>query len=52
MLVCFVFAITPVMAACAETVGPAYAERTKHFAKYELFMGRNNQSGEVVDDAA
>ena len=52
MLVCFVFAITLVMAACAETVGPACAEGSEHFVKYELFMGRNNQSGEVVDDAA
>ena len=52
MLVCFVFAITLVMAACAETVGPACAEGTEHFVKYELFMGRKIQSGEVVDDAA
>ena len=52
MLVCFVFAITMVMAAYAETAGPACAGGTEHFVKYQLFMGRNSQSGEVVDDAA
>ena len=52
MLVCFVFAIAMVIAACAGTAGPDCAEGTEHFVKYELFMGRNTQSGEVVDDAA
>ena len=52
MLVCFAFAVTMVMAACAETAEPTCAEGTDHFVKYELFMGRNSQSSEVVDDAA
>ena len=52
MLVCFAFAVTMVMAACAETARSPCPEGTDHFVKYELFMGRNSQSGEVVDDAA
>lgn len=39
-------------AACADNDGSACAEGTEQFVKYELFMGRSNQSGEVVDDAA
>ncbi len=52
MLVCFAFAVMMMLAACAQTDRPTCAEGTEHFVKYELFMGRNSQSGEVVDDAA
>ena len=51
MLVCLGFAVVTT-AACAEADRPACAEGTEQFVKYELFMGRSNQSGEVVDDAA
>ena len=51
MLVCLGLAVVT-MAACAEADRPACAEGTEQFVKYELFMGRSNQSGEVVDDAA
>ena len=51
MLVCFPLAVVT-MAACAEADRPACAEGSEQFVKYELFMGRSNQSGEVVDDAA
>ncbi len=39
-------------AACANTDVPACPEGTDPFVEYRLFMGRNNQTGEVVDDAA
>ena len=52
MLVCFVLAVIMVMAACDESDRPTCTEGTEHFVKYELFMGRSSQSGEVVDDAA
>ena len=52
MLVCFAFAVMMMLAACAQTDRPICAEGTEQFVKYELFMGRNSQSGEVVDDAA
>ena len=51
MLVCLALAVVTT-AACAETAKPACAEGSEQFVKYELFMGRNSQSGEVVDDAA
>ena len=40
------------VAACAETTAPACPEGFDHFVEYQLYMGRSNQSGEVVDDAA
>ena len=46
--VCFVFVIAVVMGACAENAEPVCAEGTEHFMKYELFMGLDTQSGEVV----
>ena len=52
MLVCFVFAVAVVMGACAGNAGSTCAEGTEPFVKYELFMGLNSQSGEVVADAA
>ena len=52
MLVCFAFAVMMMLAACAQTDRPTCAEGTEPFVKYEIFMGRNSQSGEVVDDAA
>ena len=51
MLVCLGLAVLT-MVACAEADRLACAEGDDHFVKYELFMGRSNQSGEVVDDAA
>ena len=51
MLVCLGLAVVTT-AACADNDGSACAEGTEQFVKYELFMGRNNQSREVVDDAA
>ena len=51
MLVCLGLAVVT-MVACAEADRPACAEGSEQFVKYELFMGRSNQSGEVVDDAA
>ena len=51
MLVCFALAVVTT-ASCAENDRPACAEGAELIVRYELFMGRNNQSGEVVDDAA
>ena len=39
-------------AACSGSTAPPCPERTDRFVKYELFMGRGGQQGEVVDDAA
>lgn len=39
-------------AACADTDAPACPEGTDPFVEYRLFMGRSNDTGEVVDDAA
>ena len=52
MLVCFGFAVAVVMGACAGNAGSTCAEGTKDFVKYELFMGLDSQSGEVVADEA
>ena len=39
--------------ACSETgAPPPCPEGADQFVKYQLFMGRGGQSGEVVDDAA
>ena len=51
MLVCLAFAIMAV-AACADADAPTCPEGAEPFVKYELFMGRGDRSGEVVDDAA
>ena len=40
------------VAACAMTTAPACPDGADPFVEYQLFMGRSNQSGEVVDDAA
>ena len=40
------------VAACTVTTAPACPEGADRFVKYQFFMGRSNQSGEVVDDAA
>ncbi len=39
-------------AACTSADGPDCHEGAEPFVKYELFMGRSNASGEVVDDVA
>ena len=38
--------------ACSETGATPCPEGSDLWAEYQLFMGRSNQSGEVVDDAA
>ena len=38
--------------ACSQADAPSCPDQTDHFVKYELFMGRSTQDGEVVDDAA
>ena len=40
------------VAACTVSTAPACPEGTDRWVKYQLFMGRSNQTGEVVDDAA
>ena len=52
MLLCIGFAVALVAGACAGIGGPTCVEGTEHFVKYELFMGRDSQSGEVVSDEA
>ena len=41
-----------IFAACAEPDATTCPEGTDRFLRYELFMGRSGQSGEVVDDTA
>ncbi len=50
-LVCLVLAVMAAVA-CGDTGTPDCPEGTDQFVKYELFMGRSNASGEVVDDDA
>lgn len=50
-LVCLALAAAA-LAACAAADEPVCAEGAELFVRYELFMGRSNQSGEVVDDGA
>ena len=38
-------------AACSEISTPPCPEGTDRFIRYQLFMGRSGQDGEVVDDA-
>lgn len=40
------------VAACTVSTAPACPEGADQWVKYQLFMGRSNQTGEVVDDAA
>ena len=54
VLVCVALSLMAA-AACADTDAPVSRtcpDGTDPWVKYELFMGRGNQSGEVVDDAA
>ena len=51
ILACLALALVAT-AACADTDTPACPEGTDSFVEYRLFMGRSNQSGEAVDDAA
>ena len=51
VLVCAALALM-LAVACSDTDAPACPDGTEPWVKYELFMGRGNQSGEVVDDAA
>ena len=48
-----VFLAVVAAVACSETgTPPPCPEGADQFVKYQLFMGRGGQSGEVVDDAA
>ena len=40
------------VAACTVSTAPACPDGADRWVKYQLFMGRSNQTGEVVDDAA
>ena len=51
VLVCAALALM-LAVACSDTDAPACPDGADPWVKYELFMGRGNQSGEVVDDAA
>lgn len=37
---------------CLNSEAPACPEGADHLVEYQLFMGRSNASGEIVDDAA
>ena len=50
MLACL--ALVLLATACANTDTAECPEGTDPFVEYRLFMGRSNQTGEVVDDAA
>ena len=51
VLVCAALALM-LAVACSDTDAPACPDGADPWVKYELYMGRGNQSGEVVDDAA
>ena len=51
ILACLAFA-GMMVAACTVSTAPACPEGADQWVKYQLFMGRSNQTGEVVDDAA
>ena len=51
IVVCLAAAVMMV-AACTVSTAPACPEGADRWVKYQLFMGRSNQTGEVVDDAA
>ena len=48
IILCLLFAAV----ACSQIDAPVCPDETDRFVKYELFMGRSTQDGEVVDDAA
>ena len=50
LFISLAFAVTA--AACSVGGPPHCPEGTDQFVQYELFMGRSDGSGEVVDDAA
>ncbi len=51
ILVCLALAAVALVG-CAGADEPTCTEGSELFVRYELFMGRSNQSGEVVDDSA
>ena len=51
VLLCLAMAAVALVG-CAGADKSACPEGTELFARYELFMGRSNQTGEVVDDSA
>ena len=51
VLLCLAMAAAALVG-CADADESACPEGTELFVRYEMFMGRSNQSGEVVDDAA
>ena len=48
IILCLLFAAI----ACSQAGALSCPDETDQFVKYQLFMGRSNQDGEVVDDAA
>ena len=53
MAMLVLLAVAAAMAtACGAAGEPACPEGTEPFVEHQLFMGRNGDSGEVVDDAA
>ena len=51
ILACLAVAVLAAIA-CTEIGATPCPEGTDPFVEYQLFLGRSNQSGEVVDDAA
>ena len=51
ILACLAVAVFAAIA-CTEIGAAPCPEGTDSFVEYQLFLGRSNQSGEVVDDAA
>ena len=51
ILACLAVAVFAAIA-CTEIGAAPCPEGTDPFVEYQLFLGRSNQSGEVVDDAA
>ena len=51
VLICLAFA-GMMVAACTVPPAPSCPEGADQWVKYQFFMGRSNQTGEVVDDAA
>ncbi len=50
MLICLALAVAA--GACSESSTDPCPDGTDRFLQYQLFMGRSDQHGEVVDDAA
>ena len=51
LFICLVFVAVSTVA-CSQNGALSCPDETDRFVKYQLFMGRGNQDGEVVNDAA